>query len=156
MPISPTSACFPLPPGHLFKVGDRIPCYSESWVHSLHPLQQSLFPSNTFLFIYIFMYCIFLYKKCSAVALERATATLDLRSSSCWRDPPSRMRLASSPVSQVCWCLSGVLKVYTTLYKMAYLVFVFSKLEIFKLPTLLWDDIWLEILYMAWDWRCGS
>ena len=122
----------------------------------LAPASAVLVPKQH-IFVYLYFYVLhLLVQKCSTVALERSTSTLDLRSFSCWRDPPSRMRLASSPFSQVCWCLSGVLKVYTTLYNMAYLVFVFSKLEIFKLPILLWDDIWLEVLYMAWDWRCRS
>lgn len=109
------------------------------------------------IFVYLYFHVLhLLVQKCSAAALERATPTLDLRSFSCGRDPLSRMRLASFPVLQVCCCRSGVSKMYTTLYNMAYLVFVFSKLETFKLSTLFWDDIWLEILYMARDWRCGS
>jgi hypothetical protein len=40
---------------------------------------------------------------------------------------------------------------YTTLYNVAYLAFVFSKLEILKLPSLFYNDIWLDILYMARD-----
>lgn len=55
------TACFPTPQA-IIEVGDSDYVLFRALGPQLAPASVVLFPSNTFLFIYIFMYCIFLYK----------------------------------------------------------------------------------------------